>query len=78
LYRAWALKLPVTMRQDHVAGEKLFVDCAGDTVTVVVDKLLGNAASPPGSLQCSGHRALHSHMLGAEHFPTGFSATYFA
>jgi len=34
LYRAWALKLPVTMRQDHAAGEKLFVDYAGDTVTV--------------------------------------------
>ncbi|MBB3399756.1 integrase [Rhizobium sp. R693] len=41
LYRAWALKLPVTMRQDHAAGEKLFVDYAGDTVTVVVDRLSG-------------------------------------
>jgi transposase len=41
LYRGWAMKLPVTMRQDHVAGEKLFVDYAGDTVTVVIDRLSG-------------------------------------
>jgi transposase len=41
LYRHWALKLPVTMRQDHAAGEKLFVDYAGDTVTVVIDRLSG-------------------------------------
>jgi hypothetical protein len=31
-------KLPVTMRQDHAAGDKLFVDYAGDTVTVIVDR----------------------------------------
>jgi transposase len=41
LYRGWALKLPVTMRQDHAAGDKLFVDYAGDTVSVVVDRLSG-------------------------------------
>ncbi|RVO28812.1 IS21 family transposase, partial [Sinorhizobium meliloti] len=41
LYRGWAMKLPVTMRQDHAAGDKLFVDYAGDTVTVVVDRLSG-------------------------------------
>jgi transposase len=41
LYRGWAANLPVTMRQNHAAGEKLFVDYAGDTVTVVVDRLKG-------------------------------------
>ena len=41
LYRGWAANLPVTMRQNHGAGEKLFVDYAGDTVTVVVDRLTG-------------------------------------
>ncbi|TCN17974.1 hypothetical protein EV184_13621 [Sinorhizobium americanum] len=41
LYRGWGMKLPVTMRQDHAAGDKLFVDYAGDTVTVVVDRLSG-------------------------------------
>ncbi|ESZ18448.1 hypothetical protein X734_33060 [Mesorhizobium sp. L2C084A000] len=29
------------MRQNHVAGDKLFVDYAGDTVTVIVDRLRG-------------------------------------
>lgn len=44
LYRGWAAKLPVTMRQTHAAGDKLFVDYAGDKVAVVVDR---GAASPP-------------------------------
>jgi transposase len=35
LYRAWAGKLPVWMRQEHKAGEKLFVDYAGMTMPVV-------------------------------------------
>ena len=34
-YRAWASKLDVVMRQEHRAGEKLFVDSAGHTVGVV-------------------------------------------
>src|ERR1700739_871114 len=41
LYRGWAGKLSVTMRQSHAGGEKLFVDYAGDTVPVVVDRLTG-------------------------------------
>jgi transposase len=34
-YRAWARHLDVVLRQDHRAGEKMFVDHAGDTVEVV-------------------------------------------
>jgi transposase len=34
-YNAWAGKLDVVMRQEHRAGEKLFVDYAGQTVEVV-------------------------------------------
>jgi transposase len=41
LYRAWEGKLSVTMRQTHVGGDKLFVDYAGDTVPVIVDRLTG-------------------------------------
>jgi transposase len=41
LYRAWESRLSVTMRQSHVAGERLFVDYAGDEVPVVVDRLTG-------------------------------------
>src|SRR3954447_25685820 len=41
LYRAWASQVPVTMRQTHAGGDKLFVDYAGDTVPVIVDRLTG-------------------------------------
>jgi len=34
-YRAWARQVDVVMRQHHRAGEKLFVDYAGDTVAVI-------------------------------------------
>ncbi len=34
-YREWAKKLDLVMRQHHRAGEKLFVDYAGQTMTVV-------------------------------------------
>ena len=35
LYGQWRGRLDVTMRQEHTAGEKLFVDYAGPTVPVV-------------------------------------------
>lgn len=35
LYRAWAKRLSPTMRQSHVAGERMFVDYAGATIDVV-------------------------------------------
>jgi transposase len=34
LYRSWEGRLAVTMRQSHTAGEKLFVDYAGDGVPI--------------------------------------------
>jgi len=34
-YRDWARHLDVVLRQDHRAGEKVFVDHAGDTVGVI-------------------------------------------
>src|SRR5204862_2596159 len=43
LYRNWASRLSVTMRQAHIGGDKLFVDYAGDTVPVIVDRLTGQA-----------------------------------
>lgn len=33
-YRSWAAKLDPVMRQEHKAGERLFIDWAGDTVPV--------------------------------------------
>src|SRR5271169_548673 len=35
LYRAWEDRLSPTMRQAHVAGERLFVDYAGTTLEVI-------------------------------------------
>lgn len=35
LYRDWAKTVDVSMRQVHVAGEKMFVDYAGQTIPVV-------------------------------------------
>src|ERR1700746_2010175 len=41
LYRAWESRLSLTMRQSHAAGDKLFVDYAGDGIPVVIDGLTG-------------------------------------
>src|SRR6201988_3232269 len=41
LYRGCASRISVTMRQTHAGGDKLFVDYAGDTVPVIVDRLTG-------------------------------------
>jgi hypothetical protein len=34
-YRQWVKKLDVTLRQEHRAGEKLFIDYAGQTVPLI-------------------------------------------
>src|SRR5215469_18140439 len=39
-YRAWEARLTPTMRQSHVAGERMFVDYAGTTLAVI-DGLTG-------------------------------------
>jgi len=41
LYGEWRRSVSATMRQTHVAGDKLFVDFAGDTVAVI-DPLTGD------------------------------------
>ena len=41
LFRSFEKTLLVTMRQTHAAGERLFVDYAGDGVPVVIDRLTG-------------------------------------
>jgi transposase len=41
LYGGWASRVSVTMRQTHAGGDKLFVDYAGDTVPVIIDRLTG-------------------------------------
>jgi transposase len=41
LYNTWARRLDLVLRQDHAAGEKMFVDHAGQTVAVI-DRLTGD------------------------------------
>ena len=43
-YRRWLGKVDVVMRQNHRAGEKLFVDYAGQTVAII-DKSTGEVVS---------------------------------
>ena len=52
-YRAWAAKLDLVMRQEHRAGEKLFVDYAGQTVPVV-DRETGGERQAQICSECSG------------------------
>jgi hypothetical protein len=47
LYRRWQRKQDVVLRQDHRAGEKMFVDWAGDTIPIY-DR--GGAEPQPASL----------------------------
>jgi transposase len=42
LYNRWAGKLDLVMRQEHRAGEKMFVDYAGPTIPIM-DRLTGEA-----------------------------------
>ena len=49
-YRTWQGKLDVVMRQDHRAGENLFVDYAGQTVPVINR----NTGDPRGPGLCRG------------------------
>ena len=38
LYRQWVKKLDLTLRQEHRAGKKIFIDYAGQTVSIVDPK----------------------------------------
>jgi transposase len=58
LYRTWEGRLSVTMRQSHAAGDKLFVDYAGDGVPVVIDRLTGERR----------HAQIFVAVLGASNF----------
>ena len=46
LYQRWRSKLDVVLRQEHKAGEKMFVDWAGATIPVY-DRLTGQAWQAP-------------------------------
>ena len=58
-YRAWAAKLDLVMGHEHRAGEKLFVDYAGQTVPVVDRETVGERRRR-SSWPCSAPRATPS------------------
>jgi len=51
LYRRWLKKLDLVLRQEHRAGEKMFVDYAGATIPVH-DPQSGAVRPPPCSWRC--------------------------
>ncbi len=53
LYKRWKLRLSPTMRQTHVAGERLFVDYAGKTLEVI-DGTTGEVRSAQLFVACLG------------------------
>jgi transposase len=57
------------MRQTHLGGDKLFVDYAGDTAAVVIDRLTGEIKKAQIFVAVLGHRTspmrgLLRHWLG--------------
>jgi len=57
LYRRWAKKLNPTMRQNHRAGHKMFVDYSGGTIDVV----------DPKTGECTPHKFFLA-VLGASNY----------
>ncbi len=53
LYHRWRGKLDLVLRQEHRAGEKLFVDYAGDTVPIT-DARRVRPKTPRSSWRCWG------------------------
>ena len=53
LYRRWTQTLKVWMRQEHKAGDKLFVDYAGDGIPMI-DEVTGEATQAALFVACLG------------------------
>lgn len=72
LFRRWEGRLPLTMRQNHVGGEKMFVDYAGDRVPVVVDRRTGEVRDAHLFVAVLADRACHlPARRGPSSSPTG-------
>jgi transposase len=63
-YRRWQRHLDVVMRQEHRAGEKLFVDFAGQTLPIV-DPATGVISRAPAVRGRAGRQHLHLRRSGA-------------
>jgi transposase len=75
LYRGWEARLPVTMRQTHLGGDKLFVDWAGDTVPVTVERRSGQTRAAHLFVAVMGGSSLSfSHARWTETVPNWIDA----
>jgi len=75
LYRGWETRLPVTMRQTHLGGEKLFVDWAGDTVPVIIDRRTGQTRAAHLFVAVMGGSSLtFAHASWSEKLPDWIDA----
>jgi transposase len=76
LYRGFEAKLSPTMRQTHAAGERLFVDYAGDGFRLSLTGSPGKSAWRKSSSPCSAPRASPSRTrAGRRRSPTGSTPT---
>jgi transposase len=74
LYRAWEARLSPTMRQSHIAGERLFVDYAGTTLEVV-DASTGEVMTAQLFVAALG-ATLMPRRRGRRGCPTGSARTH--
>jgi len=75
LHRAWEKRVSPTMRQTHIAGERLFVDYAG-TKLQVIDSTTGEISRPSCSSQCLvPPRSPTRKRPGRNRFPIGSART---
>jgi transposase len=73
LYGEWRRGITATMRQTHAAGEKLFVDFAGDTIAVL-DAASGQGASAKSSSRFWERRTTPMRKpASARRCPSGFA-----
>ena len=59
LYQRWRSKLDVVLRQEHKAGEKMFVDWAGSTI-----RFTTGTPGSRGTLRCSWQRSARAATPG--------------
>jgi hypothetical protein len=75
LYGEWRKRLAPTMRQTHVAGDKLFVDWAGDTVPII-DAMTGEVHAAHLFVAVLGASSyITPRHVGARRCPSGLVRT---
>jgi transposase len=68
-YSDWRTCISPTMRQTHLAGEKLFVDWAGDTMPVLIRQLAKSIARTSSSRRLARPITPTPRRAGPRHCP---------